>query len=106
MIEQLWVRVGDAGEYESFGNDFDARWLEDVGIAHISLDQPVRELLPGIHAVTDFPRVHPDEIINPRFKLRHNGTFVPVPDGEAFQHVEDAEACGLDALCAAGRGCR
>ena len=39
-------------------------------------------------------------------RITYNGTFVPVPDGEAFQHVEDAEACGLDALCAAGRGCR
>ena len=39
-------------------------------------------------------------------RLTYNGTFVPVPDGEAFQHVEDPEACGLDALCAAGRGCR
>ena len=39
-------------------------------------------------------------------RLTYNGTFVPVPDCEAFQHVEDAEACGLDALCAAGRGCR
>ena len=39
-------------------------------------------------------------------RIAYNGTFVPVPDGEAFQHVEDPEACGLDALCAAGRGCR
>jgi 7,8-dihydropterin-6-yl-methyl-4-(beta-D-ribofuranosyl)aminobenzene 5'-phosphate synthase len=65
------------GACQFLGNDFDARWLEDTGIAHVALDQPVYELLPGIHAVTDFPRVYPDEIINPRFKLRRNGAFVP-----------------------------
>jgi hypothetical protein len=39
-------------------------------------------------------------------RITYNGTFVPVPEGDAAQGVEDPEACGLDALCAAGRGCR
>ena len=39
-------------------------------------------------------------------RITYNGAFVPVPDGEAAQYVEDPEACGLDALSDAGRGCR
>lgn len=61
--------------YEFLGNDFDAEWLAEVGIAHVTLDEPARELAPGIHAITDFPRIHPDEVVNPRFQVRVNGTF-------------------------------
>ena len=37
MIEQLWVRVGDAGEYESFGNDLDALldYLNDLSVGQV-----------------------------------------------------------------------
>lgn len=61
--------------YEFLGNDFDARWLADNGIAHTTVAEPVRELAPGIHAITDFPRLHPDETDKPRFKVRVNGGF-------------------------------
>jgi 7,8-dihydropterin-6-yl-methyl-4-(beta-D-ribofuranosyl)aminobenzene 5'-phosphate synthase len=77
------------GACQFLGNDFDASWLSDNGIAHVTLDQPVRELAPGIHAVTDFPRVHPDEIINPRFKLRQDGAFVPDTFADEVMLVAD-----------------
>ena len=64
------------GAYEYLGNDFDADWLGDAGIALATLDAPVRKLAPGIHAITRFPRVHPDEIVNPRFKVRVNGALL------------------------------
>ncbi len=70
-------KYGEMGAaHEFLGNDFDARWLADNGIAHTVLDEPVRELAPGLHALTSFPRVHRDEVVNPRFKLRVNGAFV------------------------------
>jgi len=70
-------KYGDVGAaYEFLGNDFDAQWLADKGIAQITLDEPVREVAPGIFAITDFPRVHPDETVNPRFKVRVDGAFV------------------------------
>jgi len=65
---------GDAA-YEFLGNDFDARWLADNGIAHTTITGPVRELVPGILAITDFPRLHPDETDKPRFRVRVDGGF-------------------------------
>lgn len=61
---------------EFLGNDFDAEWLADNDIAQITVDEPVREVAPGVYALTDFPRIHPDETVNPRFKVRMDGTFV------------------------------
>ena len=70
-------KYGELGAaHEFLGNDFDARWLADNGIGHTTLDDPVREVEPGVFALTDFPRIHPDETINPRFKLRVDGVFV------------------------------
>ncbi|MBE0530446.1 MAG: MBL fold metallo-hydrolase [Rhodospirillales bacterium] len=70
-------KYGELGAaHEFLGNDFDARWLAENGIAHVTLDEPVREVAAGIYALTDFPRLHPDETINPRFKVRIDGTFV------------------------------
>ena len=39
-------------------------------------------------------------------RLAYNGTFQSIPEGDAPQGVEDPDGSGLDALCAAGRGCR
>lgn len=64
------------GAYEFLGNDFDRAWLVDKGIANEALDGRVREVVPGVFAVTDFPRVHRDETVNPRFKVRRDGRFV------------------------------
>ena len=38
-------------------------------------------------------------------RITYNGTFQPIPEGEAPQSVEDLEGTGLDALCSTGRGC-
>ena len=70
-------KYGDLGAAcEFLGNDFDAQWLVENGIAHTTLTEPVREVAPGVHALTDFPRRHPDERVNPRFKVRVGGAFV------------------------------
>jgi len=71
-------KYGDRGcAHEFLGNDFDERWLAERGITHTTVNQPVREVAPGIFALTDFPRVHPDEKVNPRFVLRTADGFVP-----------------------------
>jgi len=71
-------KYGERGAaHEYLGNDFDAGWLAGSGIRHVTLDEPLRELVPGVYALTDFPRIHPDETVNPRFKLRVDGGFVP-----------------------------
>ena len=62
--------------HEFIGSDFDAAWLAEKGIALTTLDEPVKALVPGVYALTDFPRIHPDEVVNPRFKLRVDGAFV------------------------------
>lgn len=67
--------AGPSCEY--LGNDFDVAWLAASGIAATAVDEPVREVAPGVFAITDFPRIHPDEAVNPRFRLRLDGEFVP-----------------------------
>lgn len=75
FFDEKFGELGAAHEF--LGNDFDARWLADSGIAHATMDEPTRELVPGVYALTDFPRIHPDEVVNPRFKLRVGDAFVP-----------------------------
>ncbi|MGE4299133.1 MAG: MBL fold metallo-hydrolase [Desulfovibrionaceae bacterium] len=75
FFNEKYGALGPAHEY--LGNDFDAPWLADNGLAHTTLAAPVRELAPGLFALTDFPRVHADERVNPRFVLRVDGWFVP-----------------------------
>ncbi len=74
FFDEKYAEIGAAHEF--LGNDFDAEWLAANGIAHTTVDQPVREVAPGVYALTDFPRVHADETVNPRFKLRVGGAFV------------------------------
>ncbi len=67
------------GSYEYLGNNFDENYLQDRHIAYRFVDRPLTELLPGIYIVTDFPRKHADEVINPRFKIMRNGEMQADP---------------------------
>ena len=87
FFDPKYAEMGPAHEY--LGSDFDARWLADNGIAHTTLDEPIRELVPGVYVLTDFPRIHPDEVVNPRFKLRRNGSFVPDDFADEVMVVAD-----------------
>jgi 7,8-dihydropterin-6-yl-methyl-4-(beta-D-ribofuranosyl)aminobenzene 5'-phosphate synthase len=73
-LDDKYAEVGAACEF--LGNDFDGAWLAENGIHHVTLNEPTRELVPGVHALTDFPRLHPDEAINPRFKVLRDGDLV------------------------------
>jgi 7,8-dihydropterin-6-yl-methyl-4-(beta-D-ribofuranosyl)aminobenzene 5'-phosphate synthase len=61
------------GSYEYLGNNFDENFLQNKNISYRFVTQAVQELVPGISVVTQFPRTHTDEVINPRFKVRKNG---------------------------------
>lgn len=61
--------------YEFLGNNFDEKFLSAKGIPYRRVTQELTELCPGVFVLTAFPRVHTDEIINPRFKVLRNGAF-------------------------------
>jgi len=67
----------DGISYEYLGNDFDETFLKDKGIRHLTTEKAIEEILPGIFVLTAFPRVHPDEVINPRFVVQTDNGFVP-----------------------------
>lgn len=78
--------------YEYLGNNFDETFLQNQGIAYRYADQPLTELIPGVFVVTQFPRKYPDEVINQRFKVMHNGSLQDDPfTDEVLVAVDTAE---------------
>lgn len=65
--------------YEYLGNNFDENFLVAKGLRYRFVDQPLMELIPGVYVLTRFPRIHQDEVINPRFKLEQSGEMVADP---------------------------
>lgn len=65
------------GSHQFLGNNFDQAYLDEKGITWSALDEPVKVIAPGVFIVGNFPRLHADEPINPRFKLLTDGVFVP-----------------------------
>lgn len=63
--------------YEYLGSNFDEDFPAGHGVRLEFADAPHREVLPGVHVITDFPRIHEDEKVNPRFKVLENGKYVP-----------------------------
>lgn len=61
---------------EFLGNNFDETFLAENGISCQIVSEDIAELVPGIWVVTNFPRIHEDEGINPRFTLYKGGDFV------------------------------
>jgi len=60
---------------EFLGNNFDETFLSFKEIDHQFIHEPLKEISPGVYILSDFPRIHDDEVINPRFKILKNGTF-------------------------------
>ena len=65
--------------YEFLGNNFDEVFLSEKEIPYRFVTDDITEILPGIYVITNFPRIHKDEVINTRFKLMENGDFVEDP---------------------------
>ncbi len=83
------------------GNDFDEDFLRRRGVELRVAAGGREEILPGIHVVTGFPRVHDDEIINPRFRLLRDGALVPDPfDDEVLLAVESSRGTVVLLGCA------
>ena len=59
------------------GNDFDEHFLSESGIRYSVVQEEVREVVPGVSALSGFPRIHDAERINPRFVLRTPDGFEP-----------------------------
>ncbi|HPE90373.1 MAG TPA: MBL fold metallo-hydrolase [Spirochaetia bacterium] len=85
------------GGYEFLGNNFTREFLDGRGIRYSQLSQPVRELVPGVYALGGFPRIHRDEVVNPRFKLLRDGCFVSDHFDDEIMLVVDSPK-GLIAL--------
>ncbi len=87
VAEDFELRVGKGffddkyavrnGAYEYLGNDFDESFLSGRGIRFAFAAEATEEILPGIFVLSDFPRLHADEVVNPRFLLRRKDSFVP-----------------------------
>lgn len=61
--------------YEYLGNNFDELFLAKKGVPYRSVSADVTELFPGMFIITNFPRLHEDEVISPRFQLLKDGKF-------------------------------
>jgi len=61
--------------YEYLGNRFDEPFLKEKGLSYQFVRKDMSEILPGVYVITNFPRINPDEVISPRFKILQNGEF-------------------------------
>jgi len=77
------------GSHQFLGNNFDKAYLVDSGIPWSALEEPIREIAPGIFVVGNFSRLNADEPINTRFKLLGDGAFVPDPFDDEIMMVLD-----------------
>ena len=65
--------------YEFLGNNFNEEFLGGKGIPYRFMIDDITEIIPGIYVITNFPRVHKDEVINTRFKLMEDDKFINDP---------------------------
>lgn len=67
--------VWNGSSYEFLGNDFDEAFLDAMRVSPVVVSENILEIAPDIFLLSNFPRVHPTEIPNPRFWVRRNGWF-------------------------------
>ncbi len=67
------------GSYEFLGNNFNRKFLQEKSISYKFVNNDLNEILPGIYVITNFPRIHKDEVVNTRFKLLKDGKFISDP---------------------------
>ncbi len=85
------------GGFEFLGNNFAEKYLIQEKIVYSQLSAPIREIVPGVFAVGDFPRTNADETINPRFKILTEKGFVPDTFADEIMLIVDTPK-GLAAL--------
>ncbi len=91
FFEEKYAELNGGG-YEFLGNNFTREYLEEHKVSCSENDVPVRELVPGVYVLGQFPRIHKDEVISPRFKLLREGTFVPDSFDDEILLVIDSPA--------------
>ncbi len=62
---------------EYLGNNFTETFLHKKDISYQFAHKDVTELVEQVYVITNFPRIHKDEVINPRFSLLESGIFIP-----------------------------
>jgi 7,8-dihydropterin-6-yl-methyl-4-(beta-D-ribofuranosyl)aminobenzene 5'-phosphate synthase len=75
--------------WQFLGNSFDESFLNQKKIEYQFIRQSLTELIPDVYVVSKFPRIHQDEVINPRFKIRKNEQLVD-------DHFDDEVLVAID----------
>lgn len=89
------------GAWDFLGNDFDEAFLKEQAVEWRYGTSGADEIFPGVFLLSKFPRLHPEERVNPRFYLRRDGAFVPDPfDDEVLLAVETGEGLAVLLGCA------
>ncbi len=91
FFEEKYAELAGGG-CKFIGNNFTREYLEEHHIRCSENDTPVRELLPGVYVLGQFPRINKDEVISPRFKLLKNGQFIPDSFDDEILLVIDSPA--------------
>lgn len=67
------------GAYDYLGNDFDESFLSMEGISHSILSAPLREILPGVFLLTNFPGSIRKKKSIPGFSCSGTGSSFRIP---------------------------
>lgn len=84
----LWTGEGFFAEkygkfntsFQYLGNDFSRNYLADENIKHKTITNKRTQIAPQIWATTDFSRTHAQEIPNPRFVKKEEGSELFIAD--------------------------
>jgi len=87
---EKYGRRGPACDY--LGNDFDENFVRKQQIEMRFVSEPLLEIAPGVFLFSSFPRIHDDEIINPRFQILRDGKLSQDPfDDEIVLAVDSPQ---------------
>ncbi len=90
FFHEKYGRRGPACDY--LGNDFDESFVRKQEIEVRFVSEPLLEIAPGVFLFSGFPRIHDDEIINPRFQILQDGKLSQDPfDDEIVLAVDSPQ---------------
>ncbi|ADK82392.1 MBL fold metallo-hydrolase [Sediminispirochaeta smaragdinae] len=101
FFEKKYGIYGPSLQY--LGNDFDELFLETRSISHKEVTADTTEIAPGAWIVTNFKKIHSEELIHPRFVLWDDATRQVYPDefrDEVLLVVEAAKGLVVLVGCA------
>lgn len=101
FFKEKYAAYGPSLQY--LGNDFDKKFLETRSISHKEVTTDTTEIAPGVWIVTNFKKIHSEELIHPRFVLWDDATRQVYPDefrDEVLLVVEAAKGLVVLVGCA------